>query len=167
MTPLVDTHAHLDGEEFAADLPDVIGRFQAAGISRVFLPAIDLPSARRVMALSCRHPDVFRPMAGLHPEEVRADWADVLRQIEEMLQAAQSSAMPYIAVGEVGLDYYWSREYEKEQLAAFEQQVIWSVRYRLPLMIHCRKAQNEMVHILKTYRDQLPGGVSTASRAMP
>jgi len=64
-----------------------------------------------------------------------------------------------IAIGEVGLDYYWSREFEKEQLTAFEQQVAWSIETRLPLMIHCRKAQQEMVHLLKHYEKDLPGGV--------
>jgi len=64
-----------------------------------------------------------------------------------------------IAIGEVGLDFYWSREFEQEQLEAFEQQVQWSVETRLPLMIHCRKAQNELVAILKKYAADLPGGV--------
>jgi TatD DNase family protein len=64
-----------------------------------------------------------------------------------------------LAIGEVGLDFYWSREFEHEQQQAFEEQVRWSVETHLPLMIHCRKAQNEMVAILKRYKDQLPGGV--------
>ena len=64
-----------------------------------------------------------------------------------------------IAIGEIGLDFYWSREFEKEQLEAFEEQVKWAVELQMPLMIHCRKAQNEMVSILKKYKDQLPGGV--------
>ncbi|MBQ8657070.1 MAG: TatD family hydrolase, partial [Prevotella sp.] len=64
-----------------------------------------------------------------------------------------------IAIGEVGLDFYWSREFEQEQLQAFEEQVRWSVETCLPLMIHCRKAQNEMVTILKRYARELPGGV--------
>ena len=64
-----------------------------------------------------------------------------------------------IAIGEVGLDYYWSREFEQEQLLAFEQQVRWAVELQLPLMIHCRKAQNELVAILKRCANDLPGGV--------
>ena len=64
-----------------------------------------------------------------------------------------------LAIGEVGLDFYWSREFEAEQLSAFEEQVKWSVETRLPLMIHCRKAQNEMVKILRRYEKDLPGGV--------
>lgn len=65
----------------------------------------------------------------------------------------------YIAIGEIGLDFYWSREFEKEQLEAFEKQVEWSCETGLPLMIHCRKAQNEMLHILRKWKDKLPGGV--------
>jgi TatD DNase family protein len=57
------------------------------------------------------------------------------------------------------LDFYWSREFEHEQLLAFEEQVRWSVELQLPLMIHCRKAQNELLHILNRYKDDLPGGV--------
>ena len=64
-----------------------------------------------------------------------------------------------ITIGEIGLDFYWSREFEEGQLQAFEEQVRWSVELQLPLMIHCRKAQNEMINILKRYKDNLPGGV--------
>jgi TatD DNase family protein len=98
-------------------------------------------------------------MLGLHPEEVRADWQEQLLAIKELLT---SSLIPHpspIAIGEIGLDYYWSREFEQEQLLAFEEQVRWSVETRLPLMIHCRKAQNELVTILKKYAGDLPGGV--------
>jgi TatD DNase family protein len=95
-------------------------------------------------------------MLGLHPEEVRADWRDQLLAISQQLKA--NSQQP-IAIGEVGLDYYWSREFEEEQLQAFEEQVRWAVELQLPLMIHCRKAQNEMVNLLKLYADDRPGGV--------
>jgi len=77
-------------------------------------------------------------------------------------QKEEGTALPgetIIAIGEVGLDFYWSREYEQEQLAAFEEAVKWSVETRLPLMIHCRKAQNEMIHIMRHYEKELPGGV--------
>ena len=79
------------------------------------------------------------------------------KQSEERTLIAPCS--PFIAIGEVGLDFYWSREFAEEQLEAFEEQVRWSVETRLPLMIHCRKAQNEMVNILKKYAKELPGGV--------
>ena len=98
-------------------------------------------------------------MMGLHPEDVKEDWQDVLAQMKDYIYSNLSSAQRVIAIGEVGLDYYWSREFEQEQLLAFEKQVKWSVETRLPLMIHCRKAQNEMVKILRKYKAELPGGV--------
>ena len=150
----IDTHCHLDGEEFRDDLDQVVQRAREAGVDRIFIPAIDLKSLQTVLDTCHRFPDYCHPMIGLHPEEVRADWREVLSAMRSQLSAA-----PWIAIGEVGLDFYWSREFEGEQLEAFEQQVRWSVETRLPLMIHCRKAQNELVAILRNYARELPGGV--------
>lgn len=154
----IDTHAHLDGEEFTQDIEDVVGRARDAGVSKVFLPAIDLTTVVTVEEVCRRYPDFAYPMYGLHPEEVKADWRDQLAAIRPHLSSSSTSPSP-IAIGEVGLDFYWSREFEKEQMDAFEEQVRWSVETRLPLMIHCRKAQNEMVRILRRYENLLPGGV--------
>ena len=149
----VDTHCHLDGEEFDADREAVMQRAFETGVGKVFLPAIDLSTSRCILDLCRQYPDRLYPMVGLHPEEVRADW-------REQISAIKSCLSPQvISIGEVGLDYYWSREFEQEQLEAFEDQVRWSVETRLPLMIHCRKAQNELVTILKRYAKDLPGGV--------
>ena len=168
----IDTHIHLDGEEFAPDIDQVVERAREAGVQRMFLPAIDVKSCHSVLATCQRFPDLCFPMLGLHPEEVRSDWRSSLEQIKEIIHSSllsfpSSARLPVafplsskvIAIGEVGLDYYWSREFEQEQLEAFEEQVRWSVEMRLPLMIHCRKAQNELVAILRRYKDDLPGGV--------
>lgn len=152
----IDTHTHLDGEEFREDLPEVVKRAQEAGVSKVFVPAIDLPSVQTVMEVCHQYPGYAYPMIGLHPEEVKSDWQQVLSEMKPLLDSYDGEV---IAIGEVGLDYYWSREFEQEQLAAFKEQVRWSVETRLPLMIHCRKAQNEMVTLLKRYKADLPGGV--------
>lgn len=154
MIPFIDTHAHLDGTEFAEDRAMVVQRAKDAGASQVFIPAIDLPSLDTVMDFCRQFPDFAYPMVGLHPEEVKADWQEVLSAMHPHL-----SDVGVIAIGEVGLDFYWSREFEKEQMTAFEEQVRWSVETRLPLMIHCRKAQNELVGILRRYQKELPGGV--------
>jgi len=156
---MIDTHCHLDGEEFKDDLEAVIARAKEAGVEAVGVPGIDLKSCETVMEI-CRHyPSYCFPMLGLHPEEVRADWQEVLQRIKISLTSHFSSLTSIIAIGEVGLDFYWSREFEEAQLQAFEEQVRLSVEWQLPLMIHCRKAQNEMVNILKRYKDDLPGGV--------
>jgi TatD DNase family protein len=177
----IDTHCHLDGEEFNADRDAVVQRARDAGCAAIFLPAIDLASCHTVLDTCRQYPGYCYPMLGLHPEEVRADWRDQLAEIKKCLNISLTTNQPPIpsggvggglfpipsggvgggllAIGEVGLDFYWSREFEQEQLLAFEEQVRWSVELQLPLMIHCRKAQNEMVAILKKYKDQLPGGV--------
>lgn len=152
---MIDTHSHLDGPEFAEDLPEVIARAKAAGVSKVFLPAIDLKSVGTVLDVCRQYSGYAYPMLGLHPEEVKENWSQVLDEIFPIL----TSCDEVIAIGEVGLDYYWSRDFEKEQLMAFERQVEWSIETRLPLMIHCRKGQNEMVHLLRKYEKELPGGV--------
>lgn len=151
----IDTHTHLDGEEFDTDRDLVMERAREAGVSKVFIPAIDLKSVKTVIDTCQNYPGYAYPMIGLHPEEVRANWCNVLDEMQQMLKPGH----PFIAIGEVGLDYYWSREFEKEQMQAFERQVEWSIDTRLPLMIHCRKGQNEMVKMLGKYRDMLPGGV--------
>ena len=155
MYKFIDTHAHLDGEEFKDDLPQVIQRAKDAGVAAIFIPGIDKASIDSVMRVCNEYPGYCFPMIGLQPEEVKDDWQEVLDTMKEALKAQST----YIAIGECGLDFYWSREYEKEQLAAFEKQVEWSVKTQLPLMIHCRKAQNELLHILKPYEKELPGGV--------
>ena len=156
----IDTHCHLDGEEFAADREAVVQRAREAGCTAVFLPAIDVASCHTVLDVCRQYPDYCRPMLGLHPEEVKADWKEVLGHIKYSLTSHLSPlTSPVIAIGEIGLDYYWSREFEREQLEAFEEQVRWAVELQLPLMIHCRKAQNEMVAIIKRYAHDLPGGV--------
>lgn len=165
---IVDTHTHLDGEEFDEDRSEVILRAKEAGVGMVFLPAIDVKTSEAVLKLSHEYPGYAYPMVGLHPEEVKADWKEQLIKIEAILDEHLTAVdglngikykSDYIAIGEIGLDFYWSREFEKEQLEAFEKQVEWSYETGLPLMIHCRKAQNEMLHILRKWKDKLPGGV--------
>lgn len=179
MFKVIDTHTHFDAEEFDEDRAEAFARAKEAGVGKVFLPAIDVKTTHAVLALAKEYPGYAYPMIGLHPEEVKADWKEQLAELRKMLEehrmignanpAGESgNANPagdspqfsdFIAIGEVGLDYYWSREFENEQLEAFEEQVKWSVETQLPLMIHCRKAQNEMVHLLRKYEKELPGGV--------
>ena len=156
MIQYIDTHCHLDGEEFAEVHDLVVERAKAAGVAKIFIPAIDLKSCQMVMDTCNRYFGYCYPMLGLHPEEVRSDWREQLVEIRSLITHHSSLI---ISIGEVGLDFYWSREFEQEQILAFEEQVRWSVETRLPLMIHCRKAQNEMISILKRYKDDLPGGV--------
>ena len=159
----IDTHCHLDGEEFSEDRDAVVQRAREAGCTKILLPAIDVKSCHTVLDVCAQYPGYCYPMLGLHPEEVRGDWREQLALIKQSIVNCQlstvNSQLSTLSIGEVGLDYYWSREFEQEQLQAFEEQVRWAVELRLPLMIHCRKAQNEMVAVLKKYAHDLCGGV--------
>ena len=169
---IIDTHAHLDGPEFKDDVDEVIARAKEAGVGKIFIPAIDEGSIRTVPELCARYPGYLYPMMGLQPEEVKDDYLHVLELMHDELFSNlkhhkdstsdgydEAEVPEYIAVGEVGLDFYWSREYERQQLDAFEIQMQWSMETRLPLMIHCRKAQNELLNMMKPYAKELPGGV--------
>jgi TatD DNase family protein len=161
----IDTHTHIDGEEFCDDRDLVIQRAREAGAVKLLVPAINLESLRTISEVCESYPDYCYGMMGLHPEDVNGDYEQVLAQIKGEIDAELSrhenptTLRRLIAIGEVGLDFYWSREFENEQLEAFERQVEWSVETGLPLMIHCRKAQNEMVRILRRYEKGLHGGV--------
>ena len=144
----IDTHIHLDGEEFTEDLDLVVARAKEAGAEKLFIPGINLSSVKSVAELCEKYSGFCYPMIGLHPEDVKEDWENVLREMETHMQDA-----PWIAIGEVGLDFYWSREFEKEQIEVFDKQVQWAIKYDLPLMVHCRTAQNELLAVLRKYAD--------------
>ena len=152
----IDTHAHIDGEEFDLDRDEMVARAQEAGAEAIHVPAINLEGLDKLRSVVKKYPGFAYAMIGLHPEDVRSNWREV---VSEMRHIQEASPTEFIAIGEVGLDFYWSREYEREQMECFEEQVRWAIEARLPLVIHCRKAQNEMVGILKKYRNQLCGGV--------
>lgn len=123
-------------------------------MDKMFLPNINRQTIQPMLDLSERHPGHLYPMLGLHPEDVTSQWSEDLEAMEPLLQQA---GHPFIAIGEVGLDFYWDDTYRNEQLAAFHEQIQWAVRYQLPLMIHSRKAHRELVDIMKPYKTELSG----------
>ena len=120
----------------------------------LFVPGVNVGSAETIKKVCELYSGYCRGMLGLHPEDVKENWEEQLTIIRKHIDSLSP-----IAIGEVGLDFYWSREFEKEQLIALEQQVEWAAELGLPLMIHCRKAQNEMVKILRKFDGRLHGGV--------
>ena len=143
----IDTHAHIYGEEFSEDIDGVIDRARSAGAAGILLPSTDEASANNAVALCGRYAGFLYPMLGLHPEDVTADYGEVLLRMEKKLQKPH----PFVAIGEVGLDFYWDTSMKKEQTNAFCRQVEWSLEYCLPLMIHSRAAHHELVECVKPY----------------
>jgi len=153
---MTDTHSHIYGPEFSEDIDEVIARARNAGVTRILLPNINRDSIQPMLNLCHAYPGFLYPMMGLHPEDVAAGYSAVLDEMERLLLQPGNL---YVAIGEVGLDFYWDTTFRDEQLCAFRRQVEWAVRYRLPLMIHCRAAHREMVNILKDYRHESLKGV--------
>lgn len=152
----IDTHTHLFDDAFRQDLPEVVERACKAGMIQALLPCINLPTWPDMMAVCHAYPHLCRPMLGIHPTEIGPFYHQELQRMHEMLLKKPSV---YVAIGEVGLDFYWSREQYKAQLDVFETQVRWALEFDLPLMIHCRKAQAELVAILKKYKKEPLRGV--------
>lgn len=153
----IDTHSHIYGEEFADDVELVIERAKEVGIEQVFLPNINEQSIQPMLSLCQQHPGFLQPMMGLHPEDVKEDFEDVLQRMHQRLATDKN---PYIAIGEVGLDFYWDQSFRSQQIEAFRIQIGWAKAYRLPLMIHSRAAHKELVEILNQENaDQTLSGV--------
>ena len=153
---MTDTHSHLYEPEFADDVHECIARAQQVGVRCIFLPNINAETVEPMLDLCRQYPKYLYPMLGLHPTDVRADYGSVLDQMEQRLQDPQH---PYIAIGEVGLDYYWDKTYYSEQQTAFRRQVAWAEKFNLPLMIHSRAAFSELHAVLKDFKGHNLTGV--------
>lgn len=147
MIEFVDTHTHLFCKEFDEDRAAVVERALAAGVRRLCLPSINAETLPSLMAMCDSHPGVCYPMIGLHPTDVTADYSCSLQRMEELLRSDKR----FIAVGEVGLDFYWSDEFRREQFDAFEAQIEWARNMCLPLVIHSRNAFNELADVMEKH----------------
>jgi len=141
----IDTHSHLFLEEFAEDLPLVMQRAKAAGVSRIYMPNIDCSTIKPLLDTVAQYPDYCFPMIGLHPTSVNADFREELKVMKELLDQSH----PFVAIGEVGMDLYWDRTFINEQFEAFETQIQWSAEYQLPLVIHSRDSFEEVYQVIK------------------
>lgn len=158
---LIDTHSHLYDEAFDPDREEAFERARNEGVRRLLLPAIDSESHERLFDLCRRHPDRCTPMMGLHPTSINENprWREELNLVEHYLQSPPEGIPPFCAVGEIGLDLYWSREFREEQIEAFRRQIELALQYRLPIAVHTRDAWPETVEIIREYRGRGLRGV--------
>lgn len=154
--PFIDTHTHIYAEEFASDREEVVRRACEAGAQALLLPNIDEASVSPMLDLCRAYPGFCYPMMGLHPTELPADPFPLLDRMEQRLQAA---GMPYIGIGEVGIDLYWDASRREEQVEVFRRQIEWSIKYGLPLIIHSRAAHEDIVETLRPFAERVPGGI--------
>lgn len=155
MIDFVDTHTHLFVQEFDEDRNSVVQRALDAGVTKLCLPSITEESIPSIMKMCEEHPGVCFPMMGLHPTELGDDYKRTLERMYNILK----NESRYIAVGEVGLDFYWDDTRKKEQLEAFDAQIEWAAETGLPLAIHSRSAFNELYDVMEAHRSKGLTGV--------
>lgn len=143
---LIDTHCHLYLKEFENDLPEVIQRAKNAGVEKFYLPAIDGEGIIDMLRLEELYPGDFFSMMGLHPGSVKENYKDELRIVEDYLQKRK-----FVAVGEVGLDFYWDTTYTNQQFEAFNNQMELALSYNLPIVIHTRNAMKETIEAVRPF----------------
>jgi len=145
---LTDTHIHLYAEEFSADFSEVMLRCDQAGVGRLLLPNIDITSLQGMFDVNDRYPDRCFPMVGLHPCYVKEDY---LEQLVEMKRHLITNRHRVIAVGEIGLDFYWDLTFRKQQEEAFLQQLSWAEEFNLPISIHSRESTAEIIELIHSF----------------
>jgi len=145
---ITDTHTHLYSDAFDADRNDMIHRAINQGVSRFFIPAIDSTYTESMLQLEQDFPEHVFLMAGLHPTHVKENYTEELNHVEEMLAKRK-----FYAVGEIGIDLYWDTSTLEIQKKAFKYQIQLAKKYKLPIVIHCREAFNEIFEILETEKD--------------
>lgn len=142
---MIDTHTHLYAEEFLVDIDQQIAKAQKVGINKFLLPNIDLDSLEPMHRLANKYPNNCFEMMGLHPTSVNENFEEVLQIIEQKLFNGK-----YIAVGEIGLDFYWDKQFILQQEKAFITQINWAKELELPVSVHCRDSIARAIEILKS-----------------
>ncbi len=141
---LIDTHAHLYLEQFDKDRDEMMARAKVAGVAQMLLPNIDVGTITAMHRLEENHPNQCQAMMGLHPCSVAKDFEVALQRIESHLNRRH-----YVAMGEIGLDYYWDQSFVTQQKEAFKIQTIWAHERGIPIVIHSRDSLNDLLDLLE------------------
>jgi len=147
MEQLVDTHCHLDFDSYANDLDEVLGRAAAAGVGRIIVPGIDLASSQAAVWLAERHESILAAV-GVHPNS-SAGWQD--EWLVELRQLANEGRV--VAIGEIGLDYYRDHSPSAVQQQAFAAQLVLAAELNLPVIVHNRQADEDVLTWLRRFGD--------------
>lgn len=142
---LIDTHTHIYLKEFDRDRESCLERSAAEGVEELYLPAIDSETHGQMLETESRFPQC-KAMMGLHPCSVKEDYKSELSLVEKYLAQRK-----FIAVGEIGLDFYWDKTFTHQQFEAFHHQIGLALQYDLPISIHSRNATDECIEVVEQY----------------
>jgi TatD DNase family protein len=140
---LIDTHCHLYSEEFSGERRAIIQRAIDEGVSKFYLPNVDISSMDAMLELEKDFPDHCFAMMGLHPCSVKEDYEVQLEVVRDWLAVRK-----FAAIGEIGLDFHWDLSFKEQQYDAFRRQLEWSMNYRMPVVIHSRESLRECMDLV-------------------
>lgn len=143
---MIDTHCHIDEEVFEPDREEVIARQQQSGVQAMIVPGVNVASINSVIEVCHAHPGYCYPALGLHPEDVKADWREQLATVEAAIRAHRDEL---VAIGEIGLDYYWDKTFKEEQKEVLRRQLLLARELNLPVILHNREATEDILTIVK------------------
>lgn len=145
---LTDTHTHLYYQQDDQKRAELIQRCLENDVKRLFLPNVDAASIPQVFQLVKAYPDMCYPMLGMHPCSVKDGWEAELQVIRD-----SHKDNTIYAIGEIGIDLYWDKTTLDIQVQAFREQINWAKSLKLPIVIHCRDAFNEVFEVLEQEND--------------
>lgn len=143
---MIDSHCHIDEEAFLPDQEEVIQRQRESGVEAMIVPGVNAESIPTVLDVCRRHPGYCYPALGLHPEDVKADWQTQLDIVEQAIRAHRDEL---VAIGEIGLDYYWDKTYKAEQQEVLRRQLTLARELDLPVILHNREATEDILRIVR------------------
>ncbi len=143
---IIDTHCHLYLPEFDVDRETVIEKAKQFGVHKFYLPAINSEVIESMFKMEEDFPNTCFAMMGLHPCYVKEDYLEELSIVESWLAKRK-----FVAIGEIGLDFYWDKTFAQQQQYAFEIQMQWALDYNLPIVIHTREALQATIDLVKPF----------------
>ncbi len=151
---LTDTHSHLYLPEFDKDRNIMIEKAFQNHVSKIYLPNIDSSTIKPMLQLAEAFPENIFPLMGLHPGSVKENFREELKIVEKWL-----NKKIFHGIGEVGIDLYWDKRHKEHQIIAFREQLTYSLKYGLPVIIHARNSFDEIFMVLEEFSDKQLSGI--------
>jgi TatD DNase family protein len=142
----IDTHAHIYDETILSEIELILNNAKSTGVEKILMPGIDSTCIENMLQLETNFPDQCIAMMGLHPCYVKENYEHELKIVEEWL-----SKRKFVAIGEIGLDFYWDKNFTQQQHKAFDIQMQWAINYNTPIVIHTRNAMGATIEAVKPF----------------